>query len=357
VVLSWSAAGRSKRGRARAAAVLALVFIVCAQPPMASGEPSADRIDSIRARGRLQCGIEPGYPGFATVDEAGRHAGFDIDICRAIAAALLGSGERVDFVPSGSISQLRGSSIDVVSRRLTWSLAREQRGIRFGPIVFHDGAALLVPYASRARAPRDLAGRRICTRGDSPAEGALLRRFHELRLPLTLRPAADDKAAEQEFYSGRCEAWAADLSLLAAARARREPHGARGPRSGRPRLLPGMLSREPLAVVVRQEDARLLDVIRWTTYLLIEAEERGVRAADIAPLQLAGRLDDALALTAGGVPALGLGNSWAGDVLRAVGNYAELYDRNLGPDTPVALERGLNRLWRDGGLLYAPLLH
>jgi general L-amino acid transport system substrate-binding protein len=357
VVLIGRAASRPARAGTRGAAALALLVMSCAPPQVASGAPAPDRVDSIRARGRLECGIEPGYPGFATVDEAGNHAGFDIDICRAIAAALLGSGARVDFVPSGSISQLAGSTIDVVSRRLTWSLAREQRGIRFGPIVFHDGAALMVPAASRARAARDLAGRRICTRGESPAEGAVLRQFHERRLPLTLRPARDDAAAEADFYSGRCDAWAADVSLLAAARARREPRGAPGLRTQRARLLPGLLSREPLAVVVRQEDVRLLDVIRWTTYLLIEAEERGIRAADVEPLQRAGRLDDALALAPGAVPAPGIGNSWAGDVLRAVGNYAEVYDRNLGPRTPVALERGLNRLWRDGGLLYAPLLH
>lgn len=328
------------------ALLAAVVFTLLAN----TGAQGGDRVDSIRERGRLRCGVEPGYPGFAATDAKQGYKGFDVDICRAIAAALLGDGRLTDFIPSGTLASFRSSNIDVVSRRLSWSLVREQAGVSFGPVVFYDGATLMLPRGSAVQAPAELDGKPICVLGGSNPESSVLRYFLQHHLTPSIKAFGTAARVQQAFYSGQCAAWSADLSELAAVRAVREPQA---PRS---RLLPQLLSHEPLAVVVRQRDVRLLNVIRWTVYLLIQAEERGVGESNVKALWRAGTLDDVLEIQPGGIAALGLISAWDYHVLRSVGNYAEIYARNLGPGTPVDIDRGLNRLWSDGGLLYAPRL-
>ena len=314
-----------------------------------AGARAVERVDSIVKRDRLRCGIDTGYPGFAARDAKGEYVGFEIDICRAIAASLLGSGQKVEFIEVASLRDFRAGDIDVVSRRLSWSLVREQRAIRFGPVIFYDGQMFLVPRGSDVRAVQQLSGRRICVRHGG-FETRVASYLQKNRLEVNVKIFETEERVEAAFYAGLCDAWSGDLTELAAARARREPHGQRS------RLLPEIISREPLALMLRQDDARLLSVVQWTVYLLIQAEEQGIDRSNLEELWRAGLLERRLDILAGAQPAVGFSADWAYQVLRAVGNYGDIFARNLGPGTAVDIDRGLNRLWTEDGLLYAPVM-
>jgi len=294
---------------------------------------ATDRLAEIRARGTLICGIWPHVPGFA-MERGGRYTGFEVDVCRAVAAAIIGDADKVGFVPLASIAQFASRpDIDLAIRRLTWTLGREAAsGTNFGPVVFYDGQGFLVPKDGGIHDIAQLAGERVCVIDQERHPETLDRYFRDNGRGVQLVPVASDSAAEQALRSHRCRAYSADLSWLAAARA--------GFPSGLARfdLLPGLISKEPLAPLLRAEDAGLLRLVRWTIYTLIEAEELGISSRNVG---VAGsRLPDARARA----------------IIAAVGNYGEVYDRNLGVGSPIRLDRGLNRLWNQGGLMYAPPL-
>ena len=310
---------------------------------------AADRVDTIIQRGRLRCGIESDHPGFAWRDSAGNYSGFDVDICRAIAASLLGSGRKVDFLRMDTLRDFTSSDTDIVSRRLSWSLSRAELPIEFGPIVFHDGQTFMVPAKSTVRSVQQLSGLRTCVKSGG-SETRVANYFKSHLLVSNVKVYVTEQRAEEAFYAGECDAWSADLSELASARARREPHGQRSV------LLAEIVSREPLSVVVRRTDERLLRAVRWSLYLLMQAEEQGIDQSNLEETRRAGALERRLEIRPGAIPASGLPMDWAYQVLHEVGNYADIFNRNLGSDTTVGIERGLNQSWRDGGLLYPPLM-
>jgi general L-amino acid transport system substrate-binding protein len=323
---------------------LAMILTLLVAGPAIAGP----RLEALRARGFLRCGVESSLPGFAAQDAAGQYRGFDIDLCRAVAAAVLGDAARVQFLPAGTLAQFQSEDrLDLVSRQLTWSLQREALpGIAFGPIVFYDGQAFLVSQRSSLRRSKQLAGEAVCVIGGSPAEAQLLAWFQRQQLPV--RALQFDTAAEAigAFRAGACAAYTADLSALA---------GLRDPES---RLLPELISKEPIAPLLHDDDPQFLRVVRWTLYALIEAEELGVSARSVA--NDLGSRDLRVRRLLGGTPeaaaALGLGANWARQAIAAVGNYGELFERNLGAGSALQLERGLNALWTRGGLMYAPPL-
>jgi general L-amino acid transport system substrate-binding protein len=328
-----------------------LAAALCAAWPIAAVAQTADRVTQIERRGALTCAVWPEVRGFAVVDRDGRYIGLDADMCRAVATAILGSPERVRFVNTATVQEfLASSDLDLVSRRLTWSTTREGvLGLRFGPVMFYDGQAFMVPRRLGITRVAQLAGRRVCVEGGSLSEFNLGPVFRARKLALEqvlLEPGSDVAAA---LASGRCEAYTADQSMLASIRASFASPAAYS-------LLPELVSKEPLAQVVRQEDDRLFDILRWTIFALIDAEELGITSDNVDAMRQSDNPDvqRLLGVVPGNGAALGLRETWAYDVIRHLGNYGELYERNVGSRSALRLPRGLNRLWTAGGLMWAP---
>jgi len=333
----------------RSALVLLVAAVLAAS---CASRATSSRLSRIRQRGLLVCGVLPGIAGFAQVDGNGRYSGFDIDLCRAVAAAVVGSADRIRFEPVATLDLLqRSSDIDLVSRRLTWSLRREGMGVLFGPITFYDGQGFLVADHLRAHGVDGLGGMPICVVENSEHDVSLMAYFQRHRIPLERVGVADGAAAGRALAGGRCQAFSADVSELASVRSTMTD-----PRAFR--ILADRITSEPLAQLVRQEDIDLFNVLRWTVFAMITAEELGVTSANVGEMVRSenpdiGRL---LGTVSGNGAALGLDDAWARRVIADVGNYGEVFERNLGMSTPIGMERGPNALWSSGGLLFAPPL-
>jgi len=316
------------------------------------GAAPGSRVSRIRQRGYLVCGVFPGIAGFAQVDRQGHYSGFDVDFCRAVAAAIVGSAERIRYQPVASIDLFqRSSDIDIVSRRLTWSLRREGLHVLFGPVTFYDGQGFLVPERLQADHAAELTHVPVCVAEGSEHDVTLTAYFRRHQIALDRVPVVDGSAGGRALAEGRCQALSADVSELASVRSAMEnPRGFR--------ILADRISQEPLAQLVREEDVDLFNVLRWTVFAMITAEELGVTSANISEMSARDDPDIArlLGVSAGNGAALGLDEAWARHVIADVGNYGEVFERNLGMTTPIAMERGLNALWTRGGLLFAPPL-
>jgi general L-amino acid transport system substrate-binding protein len=314
------------------------------------------RLDRIRRHGVVTCGVSPGVTGFAVRDNQGRYTGLDVDICRAVAAAIFGAPDKVTFVQASRVATfLRSPNIDLVSRRLTWELRREAPlGLLFGPIMFYDGQGFLVARTLGARGASQLSGVPMCVAVGTTFDLAAEAYFREHGLEIRKVPLAsedDFPAIGAALMSGRCAAYTADVSQLGAIRSQ----------LARPddfEILSEQISKEPLAQLVRQDDPQFFDILRWTVFALVEAEELGITSMNVDAMRTSGRTDvqRLLGILPGNGRALGLKEDWAYHVIRALGNYGELFERNVGRGSPIGLDRGLNRLWKDGGLLYAPPL-
>ena len=333
-------------GRLAVLAALAVAVLAGASPADAQG-----RMQRIRQRGTVVCGVAPGVAGFARVDNRGRYSGLDVDVCRAVAAAIFGAPDSVRYEQASSVEQFqRTPDIDLVSRRLTWSLQREGMGLLFGPVMFYDGQGFLIPARLAARQVRQLSNARICVVAGGLHESNLTTyfRLHALTLQKRLIQTAQ---LEAELSAGRCDAFTADVSELASLRS-----GMRKPDEFR--ILTEQISKEPLAQLVRASDVDLFDVLRWTIFAMIAAEELGVTSANVAEMAKSGNPDvrRLLGVTPGNGKALGLDEAWAYNVVKTVGNYGEVYDRNVGMGSPIKLPRGVNALSSAGGLMFAPPL-
>lgn len=322
-----------------------LAFIAVPAMPEAL---AASRTEMIKTRGSLTCGIVDRVRGFTNIESDGRVSGFEPDLCRAVAVAVLGRDAKVTYMTADSVqSFIESGEPDVVARRLTVTLRRDlQPGLTFSRVIFFDGTALLVPVALQEATPSALAGHTICVRGESEADHGLSTYFARRQLTVAAFRTTDLKDATDAFLSGECDALAADLSELAPIRADSPETFA---------ILPELLSKEPLALLTHADDPLFAAVVDWTMNALIAAEELGIAAADAnAPHDhLDPEMRQFLGLDPGNGAALGLRESWAADVIAAVGNYGEIYARNLGEGSAIQLPRGHNALWRDGGLLYA----
>lgn len=312
-------------------------------------------LEALQSRGTLRCGVSEGIPGFSERDAAGRWQGFDVDICRAVAAAALSDAEKVVFVPlraSARFPALQARRIDLLLRNTSWTLTREAiLKLQFPVVLLYDGQGFMVPADSPVRTPADLAGASICVEKGTTHERNLHDYFSTRDLPVNLLAIDSATGVVEAFTAGRCQAYSSDASQLAAARSRL-PGGRQSWR-----ILDERLSKEPLAPVVWGGDQEWTTLVRWVLYALILAEESGATQANLDQVLAEGRTPlsrlshDERALLA---QHLGLTPGWAARAVKAVGNYGELFERHLGPDSPLGLERGPNRLWTQGGLLYAP---
>lgn len=340
--------------------LLALLLLSSCVASSESVGPASPVLARIRARGRLLCGINGQLPGFSSLASDGRYQGLDVDLCRALAAAVLGDASRLELRPVSTTERfaaLNGGDVDVLSRNTSFTLSRDATGgnaLSFAPVLFHDGGGVMAPVASGITRVADLAGRTVCVISGSSNESVLADRMRRQGLPYT---PLHFRSADQTFdtyLSGRCAAVSSDRSGLAARRSRFADPGAH-------RILAEVLSREPLAPATIQADPVWADAVRWVVYALIEAEQRGISRAS-----LAARLADAqrdpsradlrrfLGVEGQLGSRLGLADDFVVKVVRAVGHYGEIFDRNVGAGSPLQLERGANRLARDGGLMLAP---
>jgi general L-amino acid transport system substrate-binding protein len=310
------------------------------------------RLERVRARGHLVCGVETGVAGFATIDAQGHYAGLDVDICRAVAAAIFGSDQKVRYVETATLEQfLSSNDIDILSRRLTWSLRREGLGLLFGPVTFYDGQGFLVPRQGAMSTVRQLSNQPICVvpGGENEFNLSTYFRLHNLTLKKVLLKSLGQ--ADAELSARHCVALSADISELGSVRSKM--------RDGRQfAILPEQISREPLAQAVRQGDDQFFNLLRWTVFAMIAAEQFGVTSANADEMTKSPdpEIRRLLGVTPGNGQALGVDEKWAYSVIKAIGNYGEAFERNVGQSSAIGLGRGPNRLWTDGGLMFAPSL-
>lgn len=322
-------------------------------PPADAGEI----MDAVKTRGELRCGVSEGIPGFSEQDVAGRWRGLDADFCRAMAAAVLGDGEKVTFTPlkaSARFPALQARQIDLLARNTTWTMTREiLLSVQFPAVLFYDAQGFLVPRSAGIASATALNGATLCVEKGTTHTRNLEDYFG--RRGLSVKPLVIDSTREvaDAFFAGRCRAYTADVAHLAAVRARAPG----GPDAFA--ILPERISKEPLAPVVLNGDQEWIGVTRWVLYGLLMAEEIGVTRENLEHPS-----PDATGLLIEGSnqkidligKILGLNPGWMLRAVKAVGNYGEIYERHLGSGSALGIERGLNRLWNQGGLMYAPPL-
>ena len=320
----------------------------------AAGAASAATLDDVKARGKLNCGINTGLVGFAAPDANGRWEGFDVAVCRAVAAAVLGDPEAVDFVNltgKTRFTALASGEIDLLSRNTTWTFSRDvDLKFEFIGVNYYDGQGFIVPTELGVSSAKDLDGATVCIQTGTTTELNLADFFRTNNMTYEPVPIETEAEARQQYLAGACDTYTTDASGLAAARASYENPGDHV-------ILPEIISKEPLGPVVRHGDPEWGDISRWTLNALIAAEELGITSANIDEM-LNGtdnpEINRILGTEGNLGEMLGLDADWAVKAIKAGGNYGEIFARYLGESTPVGLARGLNAQWKDGGLLYAP---
>ena len=331
------------------AALLAGVLALSA-PVMAQGSGSKT-IDDIRSKGVLSCGVSTGVAGFSLADSKGVVQGIDADTCRAVTAAVLGDASKIRFVPlttTNRFTALQSGEIDLLVRSTTWTLGREANlGLLFAGVNFYDGTGFLVKKSMGVKTAKEMDGATICVQPGTSTELAVadFYRVNKLKFtPVLIQELAEIQGA---FLSGRCDAYSTDLSALAAFRFQQ------GPKKEDFVLLPDVISKEPLGLMVRKGDDKFFDVVRWTMFAMYQAEESGVTQANVDEMAKSTNpeIRRLLGLEGDLGKAMGLDNKFAVNIVKAVGNYGEMWDRNI---TPMGIPRGINNLWNKGGLHYPP---
>jgi general L-amino acid transport system substrate-binding protein len=311
-------------------------------------------LDAVRARGELVCGVHTGLYGFSAPDDKGVWRGIDVDVCRAVAAAVFGDDKKVKYVPLSAqarLTALQSGEIDLLSRNTTWTLTRETaNGLNFSGVNYYDGQGFMVPKKAGVTSAKQLSGATVCVQTGTTTELNLADYFRANKLDL--KPVTIEKYEEVTgaFIAGRCDAITSDASQLAAVRANDTPNPADY------LILPELISKEPLGPAVRQGDDQWFDVVKWALFAMLDAEERGLTAANVeaalkSPDPNVQRL---LGVTGDLGKGMGLDNKWAYNIIKQVGNYGESFDRNVGMGSKLQLPRGLNAQWTNGGLMYAP---
>ncbi len=320
---------------------------------MIATSASAGTLEDVQKRGSLSCGVSTGLPGFSLQDEKGNWTGLDVDTCRAVAAAVLGDANKVRFVPLTAkerFTALQSGEIDMLSRNTTWTHTRDTSlGLNFAGVNYYDGQGFLVQKALGVKSALELDGASVCIQAGTTTELNLADYFREHGMKYSAVVFDTSDQTREGFEAARCDILTSDQSQLYAIRSKLgNPDSAM--------VLPEVISKEPLGPVVRQGDDAWFNIVKWTLMAQINAEEMGVTSAN-ADQMAAGTNPGVKRLlgTEGDAGAkLGLSADWALNAVKQVGNYAEMFDRNVGPNTPLAISRGLNAQWNKGGILYAP---
>ena len=319
----------------------------------AASAVQAGTLEDVRAKGFIQCGVSQGLPGFSNPDDEGNWTGIDVDLCRAVAAAVFGDASAVKYTPLSAkqrFTALSSGEIDILSRNTTWTMTRDtQLGLNFAGVNYYDGQGMMVPTALGVNAATELDGANICTNTGTTTELNITDFFRANGMSFNL--VAFEKADEvvAAYDAGRCDVYTTDRSGLAAQRTKLtnpDDH----------KVLPEIISKEPLGPVVRQGDDQWFNVVRWSLNAMINAEEMGISSDNVNKLTFNDKTP-AEARFIGTEGKFGqelvLADDWAYQIIQQVGNYSESYERNVGPNTPLKLDRGVNALWSQGGILYA----
>src|SRR5262252_2078059 len=311
-------------------------------------------LDAVKARGQLICGVSTGVAGFASADSQGKWTGLDVDTCRAVAAALFGDADKVKFVPLTAqqrFTALQSGEVDMLARTTTWTLTRDTAlGFDFTGVNYYDGQGFMVNKKLGVKSAKELNGATVCVQPGTTTELNLADYFRANKM--TFKPVVIEKVEEVRaaFFAGRCDVFTTDASGLYSTRA------ANAPNPDDFVVLPEIISKEPLAPAVRHGDNQFADIVRWTQYAMLEAEEYGITSKNVDDMLKSENptIKRILGVTPGMGKALGVDEKWIYNIIKQVGNYGEMFDRNVGAGSPLKIDRGLNKLWTQGGLQYAP---
>ena len=322
---------------------------------MTAGVAAAGTLEDVQAKGHLQCGVSTGLVGFAAADANGNWDGFDVAVCRAVAAAVLGDAQAVKFTPTTGktrFTALSSGEVDMLARNTTWTFSRDaDLKLTFVGVNYYDGQGFMVPAGIGVSSAKELDGATVCIQTGTTTELNLADFFSSNNMSYEPVPIETNAEAQAQYLAGACDVYTTDRSGLAATRATFENPDDHV-------ILPEIISKEPLGPLVRHGDDHWADIVRWTLNALITAEELGITSANVDEIasgqaenpevnRLLGTANDL-----GGM--IGLDKSWAHRAIGAGGNYGEIFERHIGENTPIGLARGLNALWTDGGLIYSP---
>ncbi|MCA3445522.1 MAG: amino acid ABC transporter substrate-binding protein [Rhodobacter sp.] len=331
-----------------------LFFGTLAAASALAGFASADTLADIKARGELLCGTNTGLTGFAAPDANGVYQGFDVAVCKAIAAAVLGDATKVRYVPTTGetrFTALASGEVDLLVRNSTWTFTRDtDLKFDFVAVNYYDGQGFMVKKDLGVSSAKELDGATVCIQTGTTTELNLADFFKANNISYTPVNVADDSEAQRQYVAGACDAYTTDASGLAATRATL-------PDAENHIILPEIISKEPLGPVVRHGDNNWGDIVRWTFYALVAAEELGITSANVNEIGTSTVNPEIRRIlgTEGDMGAMmGLDAEWAKRAIAANGNYGEIFAANIGESTPIGLARGLNAQWTQGGLMYAP---
>jgi general L-amino acid transport system substrate-binding protein len=328
-----------------------LPWLVAAAVGVGATAAQADTLADVKAKGFLQCGANTGLLGFGAPDDKGEWKGFDVDFCRAIAVAIFNDPTKVKFTPLTAkerFTALQSGEVDVLVRNTTWTLSRDsQMGLIFAGVNYYDGQGFMVRKSLGISSALELSGASVCVQTGTTTELNLADYFRANGMQFN--PVVFEKSDEvvQAYDAGRCDAFTTDASGLYAERLKLTNPADH-------MVLPEIISKEPLGPVVRQGDDKWLTIVKWTHYAMLNAEEAGVTSANVDQMKTSDNPDIKRLLGTEGTfgEPMGLANDWAANVIAKIGNYGEVFDRNVGPETPLGIARGLNALWTKGGLQY-----
>lgn len=320
---------------------------------VAATSASAGTLDDVKAKGFIQCGVSQGLPGFSNPDAQGNWTGLDVDVCRAVAAAVFGDASKVKYSPLNAkerFTALQSGEIDMLSRNTTWTASRDTSlGLNFAGVTYYDGQGFMVRKSLGVAGALELSGASVCTQTGTTTELNVADYFRTNNMPYEI--VAFEKADEvvKAYDAGRCDVFTTDASGLYAERLKLTNPGDHI-------VLPEIISKEPLGPVVRHGDDQWFDIVKWSLFAMINAEELGITQANVEEMKASANPEIKRLLGVDGAfgEALGVSNDWVVNIVKGVGNYGEAFDRNVGPDTPLGIARGLNALWTKGGIQYAP---
>ena len=325
-----------------------------------AGVAAAGTLDDVKARGELICGSNTGLTGFGAPDASGTWTGFDVDLCKAVAAAVLGDASKVKFVPTTGetrFTALASGEVDLLVRNSTWTFSRDNDlQLDFVAVNYYDGQGFMVKKDLGVSSAKELDGATVCIQTGTTTELNLADFFKSNNISYTPVTVADDSEAQRQYEAGACDAFTTDASGLASTRAAMADPAAHI-------ILPEIISKEPLGPVVRHGDDNWGDIVRWVYFSLLVAEEKGITKANLEEVAAAAAADAAydpevkrlLGIGDNDMgKMMGLDAEWAKRAIATSGNYGEIFEANIGTNTPIGLARGLNALWTDGGLQYAP---
>jgi general L-amino acid transport system substrate-binding protein len=314
---------------------------------------SAQTLKKVMERGSLICGVSQGLPGFSAPDDKGAWTGFDVDFCRALSAAIFNDANKVKFTPLSAkdrFTALQSGEIDVLSRNTTWTLSRDTSlGFNFTGVMYYDGQGFIVRKSLKVNSALELNGASVCTQSGTTSELNLADYFRSNKIKYEVVAFATADETVKAYDSGRCDVFTTDISQLYAERlklANANDHV----------ILPEIISKEPLTPAVRHGDDQWFDIVKWVGFAMINAEELGVSSKTIGDAMKSDKPDvKRLVGTEGNFgETLGLNNAWAERIVRLVGNYGEVFEKNVGSSSKLGIARGINNLWNKGGILYAP---